>query len=76
MSLNKISKNIFLSIGSNENNRKNNLNKAVNEIIALDKTNLINRSPIYETKPMYYENQRNFLNMVIKKMKKIFYLKN
>ena len=65
MSLNKIFKNIFLSIGSNENNRKNNLNKAINEIIALDKTNLIHRSPIYETKPMYYENQRNFLNMVI-----------
>ena len=57
---------ILLGLGTNLDERKNNLDKAIellnnNEAISIDKV-----SSIYETVPVGYSNQGKFLNMVIK----------
>src|SRR5699024_1488588 len=57
---------ILLGLGTNLDERKNNLDKAIellnnNEAISIDKV-----SSIYETVPEGYSNQGKFLNMVIK----------
>ena len=54
---------IYLSLGSNIGNRENNLKIALKElssILRIKKT-----SSIYETEPLLYQKQDNFLNIVI-----------
>lgn len=53
----------YLSLGSNIENRENFLKKAIFEIKKTEK--VIKKSKIYETSPVGYKNQGNFLNMVI-----------
>ena len=54
---------IFIGLGTNLGDRKNNLEDA---IMALPpKLNILARSPIYQTKPWGYTDQADFLNMVI-----------
>ncbi len=56
---------VYIALGSNMGNRYENLKKAIKAISALDNTKLIKSSNIYETKPVGYLAQDNFLNMVI-----------
>jgi len=54
---------IYLSLGSNMGNRENNLKialKELSEILKIKKT-----SSIYETEPLLYQKQDNFLNIVV-----------
>ena len=56
---------VFLSLGSNLGDRK----AYLKEVIMLLKkagVKILKESSIYETEPMYYENQNKFLNQVIK----------
>lgn len=54
----------YLSLGSNIGKRENFLKKAISEIKKIAK--IIQKSKIYETSPVGYKNQGNFLNMAIK----------
>ncbi len=54
----------FLGLGSNLGDKKENLRKA-KELLIQKNIKIINESTIYETKPMYYSEQDNFLNQVI-----------
>ena len=54
---------IILSIGSNIEDRKLNLENAVKEISKIAK--LINISSIYESDPILYEDQNKFLNIIL-----------
>ncbi|MBC8311475.1 MAG: 2-amino-4-hydroxy-6-hydroxymethyldihydropteridine diphosphokinase [Candidatus Marinimicrobia bacterium] len=56
---------IFLGLGSNMGERYKNLCAACELIDALPKTNMVNSSPIYETPPLYNDEQPSFLNMVV-----------
>ena len=58
-------KNIFLGIGSNLDNRENNLKEAVAKITELTGT-LVASSSVYETEPWGFCSDNLFLNMVIK----------
>lgn len=60
-----IHKNVFLGLGSNLGDRLDCLNKAVKKISQLPGTNLINYSSVYESEPVEYLEQANFLNMVV-----------
>ncbi|MCK9186080.1 2-amino-4-hydroxy-6-hydroxymethyldihydropteridine diphosphokinase [Candidatus Gracilibacteria bacterium] len=53
----------YLSLGSNLGDRENFLKKAISEIKKIAK--IKKKSKIYETSPVGYKNQGNFLNMVI-----------
>lgn len=53
----------YLSLGSNIENRENFLKKAISEIKKIAK--ITKKSKIYETSPVGYKNQGDFLNMVI-----------
>ena len=55
----------FLGLGSNIGDKLSNLQFAISKLKQLD-IDLIDSSPIYETKPMYNLNQVNFYNQVIK----------
>ncbi len=55
--------NIFLSLGSNIDNRENNLSEAV--VRLQNYLTIVNISSLYESEPLLYENQGNFLNMMI-----------
>ncbi|MEJ5284841.1 MAG: 2-amino-4-hydroxy-6-hydroxymethyldihydropteridine diphosphokinase [Brevinematales bacterium] len=54
---------IFLSIGTNEGDRKINIRKALCEL--KNYCEIINISRFYRTKPYGYINQKNFINFVI-----------
>jgi 2-amino-4-hydroxy-6-hydroxymethyldihydropteridine diphosphokinase len=54
---------VFLSLGSNLGRREDNLNAAVQALAGFLED--VRRSSIYETRPMYVEEQPKFLNMVI-----------
>lgn len=54
-----------LGLGSNMGNRMNNLRKAVTAISRLPETKVIKASNIYETKPVGYLEQDDFLNLNI-----------
>jgi len=56
--------NIFLALGSNVGDKKKNIEKAV--VLLGEKVTNIVCAPIYETKPVGYEQQENFYNTVIK----------
>ena len=56
---------VFLSLGSIKGDSFRNLTDSIKLISKMDKVKIINKSKIYRTKPMYNDNQRFFLNMVI-----------
>ncbi|HZE87540.1 MAG TPA: 2-amino-4-hydroxy-6-hydroxymethyldihydropteridine diphosphokinase [Methylomirabilota bacterium] len=55
---------IFLALGSNIENKKENINKAIKLLEKHVKN--ISVAKLYETKPMYLEQQDTFLNTVLK----------
>tara|TARA_B100001750_G_scaffold239287_1_gene247112 strand:+ start:596 stop:1132 length:537 start_codon:yes stop_codon:yes gene_type:complete len=63
--LKKKIENIYIGLGSNIGDREHNLNKSISLITKDSNIILLNKSNIYESKPMYNLNQANFLNMVI-----------
>lgn len=56
---------VFLSLGSNIGNKKENLNGAILDISNLEYTKIIRVSSFYLTKPVGYKNQDDFLNCCI-----------
>lgn len=54
-------KNVYLSLGSNLANRKSNLTRALSLLSDVSKIRRV--SPIYQTVPIEFEQQPNFLNM-------------
>ncbi len=54
---------IILSIGANVGEREKNINKCLEELSKI--SNIINASSIYESEPVLYEEQDNFLNLVV-----------
>jgi len=63
----------FLSLGSNLGDREKNLRDAVKKLRANENLDVISISSIYETEPMYVENQEYFYNIVIKTVVKNTY---
>lgn len=57
---------VFLSLGSNLGDREKNLRDAVKKLKANQNLDVISISSIYETEPMYVENQEYFYNIVLK----------
>lgn len=57
--------NIYLALGSNIEPRQDYLNKALNALNAYQQITVIRKSSIYETAPVGYTDQADFLNMVI-----------
>ena len=56
----------YISIGTNIANRKTNINKSLKLINKYDDINILSKSSIYLTDPLYYANQEKFYNLVIK----------
>lgn len=54
---------VFLALGSNMGNREDNLTKAVSAVSGTEETRLLKVSNIYETKPVGFTEQDDFLNM-------------
>ncbi len=54
---------VFIALGSNLGNKKQNLEKAIKLIS--EKCKVVSTSSFIESKPMYFEKQPNFLNAVI-----------
>lgn len=54
-----------LGLGTNIGDRLQNLDDALSALSLLPSTNILNKSPIYETKPYGYAQQDDFLNMVV-----------
>ena len=61
----KITGTVFLGTGSNEGNRKDNLEKAL-EMIRARSGEILISSSLYETEPWGFEADTPFLNMVVK----------
>ena len=57
---------VFLSLGSNLGDREKNLRDAVKKLKANQNLDVISISSIYETEPMYVENQEYFYNIVLR----------
>ena len=57
---------IYLSIGTNKGNKLENIKNALNMINESAVFEILKVSSIYETEPMYYKEQENFYNIVIK----------
>lgn len=57
-------KRVYLGLGTNLGNREHNLQEAVDRLHR-GGVEVLRVSPVYETKPMYVEDQPLFLNMVI-----------
>jgi 2-amino-4-hydroxy-6-hydroxymethyldihydropteridine diphosphokinase len=57
-------KTVYLSLGSNIGDREANLNAAIRALPAAG-IGIARTSPIYETEPVDYTNQRWFLNLVV-----------
>jgi len=57
-------KKLFIAIGTNIGNRQENIDTAINELNN-NNINIIKKSRIYETAPMYETEQDRFLNMVV-----------
>ena len=60
-----VNKDSYLSLGSNIISRSENLNTAITLLADHKFINVIKKSSIYESEPLYYENQKKFLNMVV-----------
>lgn len=61
-SLKKQENSVYLSLGSNLGNKKNNLMGAISDISKLEYTKLMKASCFYITKPVGYKNQDDFFN--------------
>lgn len=57
---------VYLSLGSNLGKREGFLKDAVKMLVNYPEIELIKASSIYETEPVGYSDQGNFLNMVVK----------
>lgn len=57
-------KRVYLGLGTNLGNREHNLQEAVDRLHR-GGVEVLRVSPVYETKPMYVEDQPLFLNMVV-----------
>lgn len=55
----------YLSIGTNMGDRLQNLQNAVNSLRLLPQTSVIEISPVYETDPIGFEEQADFLNIAV-----------
>ncbi len=55
----------YLSIGTNMGDRLQNLQNAVNSLRLLPQTSVIEISPVYETDPIGFEEQEDFLNIAV-----------
>ena len=55
----------FIGLGSNIEPRETYLQKALQSIANNEQTKLVTTSSIYETAPVGYKHQNNFLNMVV-----------
>lgn len=60
----KLSK-VILSLGSNLNNPVNNIKLAIEKISNLENVYIISQSSYYETTPLEYEDQPNFINLIL-----------
>ncbi len=56
----------YLSLGSNKGDREKNLSQAISKISALDDVELLAQSIIYESTPVGFVQQPNFLNCAVK----------
>jgi 2-amino-4-hydroxy-6-hydroxymethyldihydropteridine diphosphokinase len=56
----------YLSIGSNMNNRSANCRNALKALDEISGVKVLSFSSLYETKPVGYEDQPNFINMAVK----------
>ena len=56
---------VYLSLGSNMGNKKENLEKAIKEVSKIKDTFIIKESKIIETEPFGYKEQDDFLNSCI-----------
>ncbi|MFQ5648788.1 MAG: 2-amino-4-hydroxy-6-hydroxymethyldihydropteridine diphosphokinase [bacterium] len=56
---------VFLGLGSNVGNRRETLQRALGAIVSLPATNIVHCSSIYESEPVGYAEQPDFLNMVV-----------
>ncbi len=57
-------KKVFIAIGTNIGNRQENIDTAINQLNN-NNVNIIKKSRIYSTAPMYETEQDRFLNMVV-----------
>ena len=55
---------IYIALGSNMGNRVENIERACREMDAEDDIQVLRTSALYETSPMYVEDQDRFLNGV------------
>ncbi len=56
---------VILGLGTNLGDKKKNLNNAVHAISLLPGTKVIKTSSVYQTKPVGYDNQDDFLNAAV-----------
>ncbi|MHB1347211.1 MAG: 2-amino-4-hydroxy-6-hydroxymethyldihydropteridine diphosphokinase [Candidatus Humimicrobiaceae bacterium] len=56
----------YLSIGTNKGNRMENIKKVLYSFFKSDMLDILEVSSLYETEPMYYKDQDNFYNLVVK----------
>ncbi|WP_430789339.1 2-amino-4-hydroxy-6-hydroxymethyldihydropteridine diphosphokinase [Virgibacillus flavescens] len=56
---------VFLALGTNIEPRFKHLQTAIHELSLLDNIKIMNQSTIYETAPVGYKDQADFLNMVL-----------
>ncbi|MBD3272090.1 MAG: 2-amino-4-hydroxy-6-hydroxymethyldihydropteridine diphosphokinase, partial [Elusimicrobia bacterium] len=61
---NRKPKTVYLGLGSNLGSKKHNIKKALTSVARLPATTVKKVSGLYHTKPMYYEDQPNFVNAV------------
>jgi dihydroneopterin aldolase / 2-amino-4-hydroxy-6-hydroxymethyldihydropteridine diphosphokinase len=55
----------YIALGSNMGDKKNNIEMAIKEMGKSDMVRVVKVAPIYETKPVGYVEQENFLNCAI-----------
>lgn len=55
----------YLSIGTNMGDRLSNLQNAVDSLRLIPETRVVEVSPVYETDPVGFENQDDFLNIAV-----------
>lgn len=55
----------YLSLGSNVGDRLANLREAVSRLNSVDGCRVVSMSSVYETEPVGFEDQPDFLNMVV-----------
>jgi len=57
---------VFLSIGTNIGNLEININKSISLLSMNNNIQILKKSNYYLTEPLYYKDQNNFMNVVIK----------